>query len=121
VTIQPGDECARILIKRGQQLPNGGKATDDILCDKYGVTDVIVTFNGLRYVVPLCGEHKAHHDAAAAERRSQRSGAARREADKRANDRRIAHVRSQRTSQAQAATRSYESLLDKAMTRTGRR
>lgn len=84
--------CSRVLRKRGTMV-EGVRLTDDELCPRTGVTDVIVSFNGLRYVVPLCGEHKAQHDTAAAARRSSKSGATRRERDQRTHDRRVAVAR----------------------------
>ena len=67
----PSQKCSAVLHKRGSIL-DGERLDDDILCPRDATTDVIVTFNGKRYVVPLCAEHKAHHDQAAADRRAQR-------------------------------------------------
>lgn len=94
-------ECQRVVRRRGFRLDNGTRLDDDELCPKYAVTDVIVTFNGNAYIVPLCAEHKSMHDQAAADRRKRRP--------------------SNRTPQAQRATQNYEGLLDEAMTRVGRR
>lgn len=88
----PTVRCAAVLFKRGSVL-EGKRLDDDILCDNAATTDVIVTFNGKRYVVPLCSEHKAHHDQAAADRRAQRSGSHRRDLEKETNDRRVKYVR----------------------------
>lgn len=85
-------KCSAVLHKKGSVL-DGHRLDDDILCDKAATTDVIVTFNGKRYVVPLCLEHKHHHDQAAADRRSQRSGAKRAEQEKAVHDRRVQYVR----------------------------
>jgi hypothetical protein len=87
----PQVTCNMVLKKRGRQ-PDGSWLDDDQLCAETAVTDVIVTFNGNAYIVPLCGEHKRHHDQAAAERRAQRAGANRAAADRATTKRRVNHV-----------------------------
>jgi len=64
--------CARVIERKGTLQADGSRLDDDELCDRAASTDVIVTFNGNAYVVPLCPEHKAHHDQAAADRRKRR-------------------------------------------------
>jgi len=72
------DLCSRVIQRRGSVLANGERLDDDELCLNTATTDVIVTFNGNAYVVPLCAEHKGHHDQAAADRRHKRAGNTRR-------------------------------------------
>ena len=86
------DQCSRVLQRRGKLLDNGTRLEEDELCPKDAVTDVIVTFNGNAYVVALCGEHKRHHDQAAADRRAKRRGEGRAAREAAATKRRIEYV-----------------------------
>lgn len=85
-------ECSRVLARRGTMQADGTRLDDDELCPHIASTDVIVTFNGNAYVVPLCDEHKRHHDQAAADRRAQRRGENRAAADRQATKRRVEYV-----------------------------
>jgi len=85
--------CERVIVPRNKKEPG----SVDLVCPAVATTDIIVSFNGLRYVVPLCVEHKAHADEAAASRRAERSGTTRRERDAATNERRVAVARASLT------------------------
>lgn len=82
-------KCSRITKKRDRRI----KGDSDLICDKRAVRDAIVSFNGLSYIVALCGEHGAHHDDAAARRRNARNGTTRRERDAATHERRVKVMR----------------------------
>ena len=51
------------------------KSEDEEFCPNVGTGEVIVTFNGFRYLVPLCSQHRKEHDDAGAQRRIARRAA----------------------------------------------
>ncbi len=62
-------DCAR-SIERPSRDPG-----DEMFCANIAVREVVVTFNGHRYLVPLCTQHGREHDDAAARRRQARAAA----------------------------------------------
>lgn len=62
--------CARSILPAGSRVD-----IDEEFCPNPPTVDVVVTFNGLRYLVDLCDQHKAEHDDAAARRRQARKDA----------------------------------------------
>jgi hypothetical protein len=60
--------CAR-------SVDRGPSPSQEEFCNNTALFQVVVTFNGHRYLVDLCEQHKAEHDDAAARRRQARKDA----------------------------------------------
>lgn len=65
-----------------RSVSRGETGDSEEFCAKRAYFQVVVTFNGHRYLIDLCGEHKAEHDDVAARLRM-----ARREANAKARRR----------------------------------
>jgi hypothetical protein len=61
--------CARSL-ERPTNLPE-----DEVFCGREADREVIVSFNGVRYLVAVCAQHGKEHDDVAARRRLARQEA----------------------------------------------
>jgi len=78
-------DCAR-SIDRPSRNPD-----DESFCANIAVREVVITFNGQRFLVPVCGQHGREHDDAAARRRQARK--AENDKHRKTTERRLNYVR----------------------------